>query len=139
MTITAYILDHYIGSGTEADPYRAACMDVLPGTITLIAPLDNVIPSPNCVTVSAEVEDISAVEQHPDYGPAAILFDEPNPYKADERPDANEHGKRRAYFAKLGISGPRFLALFGSSAKPKTRREAAELLIAWQKTLPKGK
>jgi hypothetical protein len=136
--ITVYLLDYYIGSGTADDPYRAACMDKLDGTITLIAPLDNIIPAPNCVTVSAEVEDISAVEQHPDYGPAAILYDDPNPYPGGGKPNANEHGKRRSYCAKLGITGPRFTALFGSNGNPKTRKDAADNLIAWQKTLSAG-
>lgn len=137
--ITAYILDYYIGDGTEANPYRSASMDALSGTITLVEPVDiaQIIPNPNIVTVRAEVEDIAQIENHADYGPGAILYDTPNPYRGDEKPNANEHGKRRAHCAKLGMSQALFVAMFGSTSHPKTRKDATNNLIAWQRTLPR--
>jgi hypothetical protein len=95
------------------------------------------LPTDPNIIIVAIIADISAVEQHPDYGPGAILYDDPNPYPANGKPDANEYGKRRSYCAKLGIGQAQFVALFGSNANPKTRKAGADNLIAWQRTLPR--
>jgi hypothetical protein len=57
----------------------------------------------------------------------------------DEKPTAAEYGKLRAYCAKLGISNTQFRAMFGLQGNPKSRKEGADNLTAWIRTLPKGK
>jgi hypothetical protein len=56
----------------------------------------------------------------------------------DEKPTAAEYGKRRAYCAKLGISNAQFRDMFGTQGNPKNRKQGADSLIAWIRTL-KGK
>jgi hypothetical protein len=53
------------------------------------------------------------------------------------KPAAAEYGQRRAYCAKLGISQAQFVAMFGTQGNPKTRKEGADSLVAWCRTLKK--
>jgi hypothetical protein len=57
----------------------------------------------------------------------------------NEPPNAAEYGQMRAYFARLKISNTQFRLMFGTQANPKTRKDGADNLTAWVKTLPKGK
>lgn len=143
---TIYLLDKYAGDGSEPNPYRPACIDALFGVWHVVtdqptqADGTEIIPNPNVVIVqiSDGADLIAAIENHPDYGPGAILYDEPNPYPANGKPDANEYGKRRSYCARMGISQTQFREMFGTQANPNTRQVGADNCQAWIKTLKKG-
>jgi hypothetical protein len=102
-------------------------------------PAENLPSEPNiCVSkYIAEQGVFDWILASPDYGPGAILYDLPNPYGPGRKPDAAEYGQRRAYAARLGISNAQFRAMFGTQTNPNTRKDGADNLIAWAKTLPK--
>jgi hypothetical protein len=60
-------------------------------------------------------------------------------FKKEKKPNAAEYEKEKAHAEKLGIKPQKVQEIFGTKAKPKSRKEAAEALIAWIRTLPKGK
>lgn len=91
-------------------------------------------PNPNLVVMAVWLESLDAVLAHPDYGPGAVLYDEPNPFSPDGLPDAAEYGQRRAYLARLGMSNAQFRALFGNPGNPLARGAGAANLIAWCKS-----
>lgn len=53
-------------------------------------------------------------------------------------PDANEYGKRRSYYAKLGISQAQFELLYGPPGNKKSRQIGSQNAASWAKNLPKG-
>lgn len=93
---------------------------------------------PNAVVVEVGITQAAFdwLVNSPNYGVGSVLYDLPNPYSPDGKPDANEYGQRRAYCAKLGISNAQFRELFGAQGNPKRRKEGADNLIAWARTLP---
>lgn len=141
---TIYLLDQYTGDGTHENPYRPACVGAFAGEWVLVTDQPTsaveIVPDPNVLVCEISDGDglVSAIENHPDYGSGAILYDIPNPYPGAGKPDANEYGKRRSYCAKLKISNAQFRAMFGTQSAPNTRKQGADNLTAWVKTLPKG-
>lgn len=142
---TIILADTYAGNGSDETPYHPAVLDKVNWMALTDQPtaLDmmQIIPSPNVLVVQIACDDatLAAIEAHPDYGPGAILYDIPNPYPGDGKPDANEYGQRRSYCARLGIKQAQFSAMFGTQANPKARKTGADNLITWVKTLPKGR
>jgi len=100
-----------------------------------------IITNPNVTVVECILSDelMASILAHPDYGEGAILYDLPNPLPPNGKPNANEYGKRRSYFAKnYQTNNAEFAAMFGTQGNPHTRKQGADNCIEWVKRLPKG-
>lgn len=142
-----YIVDNYVGDGLSPETaYRPAILDagiLSPGDTMSIQPSDHqahqLIPNPNILVlwIDCQPATLAAIEGHANYGEGSILYDDPNPYRHDEKPNANEYGKRRSHFAKLGVGNAQFRAMFGDPGNPHARKVGADNCIAWTKGLKK--